>query len=232
MDMTNGQMTVTAPETDRPEAEQTPVFAEDGFASLVRYALQRAGLPSEDIAGAAEAIQSAHQMRIDLQQHKTDDAERATGSYAAMDRANQTCMQYVKRIVATATEVNARQHAYCESLGQMRDRLRQYVDTADAAGEPTLPLPLLQQLANSEIHLIPPAPPVTVGMAVDHRFRYGTFEHTLTGHEVEFTFLGWSLVVHHPLINTTLEPTFLGPHGEPATRLALALDGLELQGLR
>lgn len=229
MDMTNGQMTGTAPETDRTEA---PAFAEDGFASLVRYALQRAGMAPDDITAAAEAIQSAHQMRIDLHQQRIDDAERVTGSYAAMDRANQTVLQYVKRIVATATEVNARQHAYCESLAQMRDKLRRYVDDAAAAGLEALPLPVLKQLSDSEVHLPPPAPPITVGMAVDHRFRYGTFVSSVTGTEVELTFLGWSLVVHHPEINTTLEPTFLGPHGDQVTRLALSLDGLDLQGLR
>lgn len=212
----------------RQSPDSSPLLG--SFAAITGSALALAGLQGDAAGVALQAIESAHQVRMSALKYELDDAKRATNAYACMDRANQSCMQYVKRVTGTALEVNARQSAYVDSLAEMRDRMASLIGSW-SEGEVTSPTDVILQLEkilSGELQTITPAPPVIVGMAVDHRFSHGTFRNVITQQLTQMTFVGWSLVIHHPRITSALEPTFIGPGGEPTTKLSLLIDGLEL----
>lgn len=200
----------------------------EGFAAIVADALHQAHVPDGCRADAVETIDGAHQVRVRMLTHQAEEEKRATLAYAAMDRANQSIMGFVKRTLGSAIEVNAQQHAMIESLTKMRDQVRELADTLPT-DDPMLPH--LVALLHTDFHELPPLAPVIIGMAVDQRFSYGEFHHAGTGREQTLSFVGWSLVVHRPRLRTGLEPTFVGPGSDPTTRLTLALDGWELKGL-
>jgi hypothetical protein len=164
-------------------------------------------------------------------EHDVKEAEKAAGAYAAMDRSNQVVMQYAKRIMGQTFEVNARQAAEIDNMHALREALRLLWEKAHQTDHKALTLDALQPLVEWEYPEMPPMAPTIVGTAVDTRYSHGTFRHSGTGRTEAFTFLGWSLVIHHKPYTTTLEPTFVRPLGEPATTLTMALDGWDLQAL-
>lgn len=220
-----------------PEAQQAPKY--EGFAAIVADALRATArdlgadeaVHAQFVAGAVEKIDGAHQVRVRMLQHETEDEKRAVGAYAAMDVANQKVTQYVKQVLGQLVEVNGRQAAELDTFADMRRFAHHLVMEADRAETESVPKDAVAKLADWPVSEMPPMPPILVGMAVDTRYVYGQFRDTNTGRPFRMSFLGWSLVIHTPPFRSTLEPTFLDPGTMPKTRLDLMIDGFELDGL-
>lgn len=219
MDMTTGQ---TDPRAGTTLTEDPPTST--NFASLVSSVLTGRGISDSDRDEITDSLTTSHNAGMSYMQGEVEESKNAVAAYVAMERSNQAVMQFTKRTIGTALEINARQHAYAEGLAELRDEMRRLIATSG----PSVSTALLQAWSEKELAVPSPAPPVIVGMAVDHRWSMGVFRNTSTGANTQLPFVGWSLVIHHPKIRSGLEPTFMGPGAQPMTTLALSLDGLDL----
>lgn len=236
MDVKQGQMTASEPVPAvaevKPlhEAKRAVPPASD-FHMLVVDTLHALEVAPDISATAAPLIDAAHASRLQALQGNLLQEKRAVAAYASMDRVTQGVLQFVKRTIGQALEINARQAAYNDMLGNLRHQVRELVK--DATDKELDQIPLAKLVAALEPDAPPlAAAPVIVGMAVDQRFTSGWFSHP-NGQTRMFTFLGWSLVIHHPQIRTVVEPTFLTEDGHTTTAAALQLaHGWQLTNLQ
>lgn len=231
--MTNDQlsgMRLVKPLQERgPEPADKP---DDSFLALVKDTLAALDVPEDTCKTAAPLIDAAHDARMEAEAARTVQARREAFGYAAMDRANQSVMQFVKRTTGQFVEINARQHAHLEMLGKFRHDVRELVKRTVERDLELVPVKELQQLLTADL---PPVAttPVIAGIAPDARFHFGAF--TEAGGDgratIQRTFIGWSLIVQQPAIRSVLEPTFLDLDGTAKTQSQLHHEGLDLQHL-
>lgn len=231
--MTNDQITgirLVKPLQERgPETVQK---VENDFLALVTDTLSALDVPADTARTAAPLIEAAHSARMDAERERTAKVRGEAYAYAAMDRANQSVMQFVKRTIGQYLEINARQHAHLEMLGKFRHDVRELVKrTADRDLE-LIPVKELQQLLAADL---PPVAttPVIAALVGDGRFHFGAFTEAGSDNRatVQRTFIGWSLIVQQPAIRSTLEPTFLDVDGSAKSQSQLHHEGLDLQHL-
>lgn len=201
------------------------------FLDLVMDTLAAMEVPEDVRRAAGPLILAAHEARMDALDARRVQAERATHAYASMDRAHQDLLAFVKRTTGQFLEINARLHAEREAYAKVRHDVVALCRYAAEHSAELVPLDKLQEAVKVDV---PPVElrPVIVSMATDQRFSFGIFELAgQVGATVQRTFLGWSLVVERPRINTLPEPTFLDVDGTPKTASQLHHEGYTLKHL-
>lgn len=223
MDMTQDQKNSARPDT-APDQAIRPISPADGdFAEAIRGALELFGVPEKDHAAIISLVAKAHHDRMKVDRESTT-------RLSVADRAHHSAMQFAKKVIGQALEVNARQHAYCEMITAIRDDLQQVVDRARDHHSEILPVAeVLRALAEHRLPSVPQTP-VIVGFSPSTQFSHGRFRDR-DGVVKLITFVGWSLVAFQPRIGTALEPTFTREAGHPLTQAALFLEGLTLEQL-
>lgn len=220
MDMTQDQKNSARPETT---PDQAVISIPADFTAVVEKTLTAFSIPENDRASITTVIADAHHDRM-----RTDRESAARLSVA--DRAHHSAMQFAKKVIGQALEVNSRQHAYCEMITAIRDDLQQVVDRARDHHSEILPVAeVVRALAEHHLPSIPQTP-VIVGFSPSTQFSHGRFRDR-DGVVKLITFVGWSLVAFQPRIGTALEPTFTREAGHPLTQAALFLEGLTLEQL-
>ncbi len=223
-------MNMTQAQADA-QADALPEYG-DGFAILVRELLAKVPEVSRTtIDNLYTAILDAYTPRMLRARREASDAQKGIAAYAAMDRAQQSILMNVRKIIGQSAEWNARQAAQIEHLADIPDRISKLIEQMDRdALAHSSAYDLVEQvrevLTAGQDFQARPERPVVVSMAVDTRFTHGEF-HTPNG-PLCLPFLGWSLVVHSVFLDTVLEPTFLGEDSFPVTTSQLSPDGIYL----
>lgn len=159
---------------------------------------------------------------------QVEQAERAMDAYAAMDRAQQDVLKYVRATVGQLAQANAAHMAQADFLRMSRNKVFQLAIeqgcTAFTAEELAGASGAGQQGGPRDER------PVAVGVAVDSRFKFGRFTHGVA--RLQLPFVGWSMVVHSRFSHSRLEPTFWrNADRQAVTESELMLQGIQLQQL-
>jgi hypothetical protein len=206
---------------------QSSVSVDDGFGQIVRDIVH--SLDDDDVRyeHVIQRIIDAYIPRIAGERRHAEDAERNAVAYAAMDRAQQEVLRYVRATIGQLAVANAAHIAHVTQLQRFRNEVRALMAEAETDETLTVGVGALQRLLDAEWEMRRTERPVPVGLAVDTRHTSGVFkDFEGVKAEVLMPFVGWTMVVNSRFDNSHLEPTFLRADGFTVTRTELAAMGL------
>jgi hypothetical protein len=209
------------------EAETAEIpSSDDGFAAMV-VDLVRTGGDDHDII---QGIVDAYRPRIEHARARAEKADRVADAYAAMDRAQQEVLKYVRAIVGQLAMANSAHMARLDSYDRMRKRISELTVRERGLGADGAYIHKIEEImegdwAGHEVQ----RNPVPCGLAVDTRYVRGHF--TRGDVYVTMPFIGWTMTVYSRFGDSQLEATFLSHNGIPVTRTELAATGALLTRL-
>lgn len=159
------------------------------------------------------------------------DAERAVDAYAAMDRAQQEVLKYVRATVGQLAQANAAHIAQNDFLRMTRNKVLDLAYKAVDDGCTSFTSEMLAEASGVGQAGEPrDERPVAVGLSVDSRFKWGQFAYGPDDQaRARLPFVGWTMVVNSRLTHSRLEPTFwYGAAGHAVTQSELLLQNMKL----
>lgn len=203
---------------------------EGPFEAAVRDVLQEAGMQGDVLIETLYAIHKAHAPLVAAERGRAIRAERTADALLLRDGALEETAVHVKRTVTLLVNENARMYSHLAYKTSQTEALRILVTASGGPDGAVLARDLLQIL-DQQAYILPPVPPVPVGVSVDSRHRFGRFTADGGRRHMSYAFVGWSVVVRSQVADSTIESVFM-VDGKPLTQSALADLGYTLETLQ